>query len=206
MTRRPLEPLTVHLNSLWLVSSKHKPPDPRRCTVDVSAPCAAGPTAGTQRRYSSLALPVGAWVSPERNSQAVCIIHQAAGIRCRSNLTVVFCARFIPGNRNTVGEQLWDVTGKRPVAKKPVSVLCLHRRQVDTRPTRRWWRNTGGLTSVCISRVVFRLCFSGRNVRLGLMFWVFLPQWLMEVRNPPPRGPTPPPRPLLSPLRLPSAL
>lgn len=36
-----------------------------------------------------------------KNSQAMCIIHQAAGIRCWSKLRAVFCARFIRGNWNT---------------------------------------------------------------------------------------------------------
>ena len=85
-------------------------------------------------------------------------------------------------------------------------MISLHRRQVDTLPTRRWWQNTGGLKSVCISRVTFCRSISGSNIfSLGLMC-VFLPKWQMGVRNPPPRAQTPPPPPLLCHRGLPSVL
>lgn len=148
-------------------------------------------------------------------------MHYSPGcwIRCRSNPTFVFRARFVPGNRNTVGEQLSLLLESRKrafliflsqlfpnIINQQMSMISLHRRQVDTLPTRRWWQNTGGLKSVCISRVTFCRSISGSNIfSLGLMC-VFLPKWQMGVRNPPPRAQTPPPPPLLCHRGLPSVL
>lgn len=160
VTRRALKSLAVRRHSLRLMSSEHKPPDPRRCSVDVAAVRAARSTAGTHAPCPSLTLPVGGWVSPCQKGQAVCIIHQAAGIRCRSNLTAAFLHMFHPGKqkrgqRETLRHSCKGKKGafvgfyfcamrNKCLEYGEDSMIFLRRRRADTLPIRRWWQNTGG--------------------------------------------------------------
>lgn len=114
MTRRAFHSLAVHRKSVWLMSSEHEPPDPRRRSVDA----AAGLTAGTQARCSSLTLPAGGWVSPLRKEKKKKAVHYSPGRWDQVQIKSYSCvfARVSWLKTNAGAEQPSDITAKSKMA------------------------------------------------------------------------------------------
>lgn len=165
VTRRALESLAVHLHSLWFISSEHKPPDPRRCSVDVAAVRAARSTAGTHARTHARATSLAHFTcrrlgfalpkrpgrvhySPGRRDQVQIKSYSCGFAHVSSSKTETGAERnpqtFLQGQKGTFVGFYFRATRKKCLEYGEDSTIFLHRRRGDTLPIRRWWQNTGG--------------------------------------------------------------